>query len=102
VRLRISQSVLPGGSQEALHSKNLAFNSAQVTEGETSPSSLSYSSSSSSSSPPPWLIIPRLAGSLLTHNPRPPAGKGLGVVVRTGDHTMIGSIATLVGQTQEG
>jgi magnesium-transporting ATPase (P-type) len=46
---------------EALHSKNLAFNSAMVVE-----------------------------------------GKGMGVVVRTGDHTMIGSIASLVGQTKAG
>jgi hypothetical protein len=27
-------------------------------------------------------------------------GRGLGVVVRTGDHTMIGQIAALVGQTE--
>lgn len=46
---------------EALHSKNLAFNSAMVVE-----------------------------------------GKGMGIVVRTGDHTMIGSIASLVGQTKAG
>ena len=46
---------------EALHSKNLAFNSAMVVE-----------------------------------------GKGLGIVVRTGDSTMIGSIASLVGQTKGG
>lgn len=46
---------------EALHSKNLAFNSAMVVE-----------------------------------------GKGLGVVVRTGDKTMIGSIASLAGETKAG
>jgi len=46
---------------EALHSKNLAFNSAMVVE-----------------------------------------GKGMGVVVRTGDLTMIGSIASLVGETKTG
>lgn len=46
---------------EALHSKNLAFNSAMVVE-----------------------------------------GKGMGVVVRTGDNTMIGSIASLVGNTKAG
>ncbi|TFJ81370.1 hypothetical protein NSK_007331 [Nannochloropsis salina CCMP1776] len=46
---------------EALHSKNLAFNSAMVVE-----------------------------------------GKGLGIVVRTGDNTMIGNIASLVGQTKGG
>jgi sodium/potassium-transporting ATPase subunit alpha len=44
---------------EALHSKNLAFNSAMIVE-----------------------------------------GRGLGMVVRTGDHTMIGQIAVLVGQTE--
>jgi magnesium-transporting ATPase (P-type) len=44
---------------EALHSKNLAFNSAMIVE-----------------------------------------GRGLGLVVRTGDHTMIGQIAALVGQTE--
>lgn len=46
---------------EALHSKNLAFNSAMVVE-----------------------------------------GKGMGIVVRTGDKTMIGSIASLVGETKAG
>ena len=46
---------------EALHSKNLAFNSAMVVE-----------------------------------------GKGMGIVVRTGDNTMIGSIASLVGNTKAG
>lgn len=43
-------------AKEALHSKNLAFNSAMVVE-----------------------------------------GKGYGIVVRTGDNTMIGSIASLAG-----
>lgn len=47
--------------EEALHSKNLAFNAALVVE-----------------------------------------GKGMGVVVRTGDRTMIGSIASLAGETKAG
>lgn len=63
----LAPSLTPGplpflpSQQEALHSRNLAFNSAMVVE-----------------------------------------GKGLGLVVRTGDHTMIGSIASLVGETKTG
>jgi len=56
VELQLDQT-----DDEALHSKNLAFNSAMVVE-----------------------------------------GNGIGVVVRTGDNTMIGSIASLVGVTKGG
>ena len=94
--------------QEALHSKNLAFNSAMVVEGESVVVSggglhdvyhkrtFFFLGVVPAALQTPMDLL--LSLSCLPH----PVGRGLGIVVRTGDHTMIGSIASLVGETKTG